>query len=197
MSLLSNLWLIRHGETEWSRSGAHTGRTDIPLTAAGQARAAAIGKYLGGKQFSLVLTSPLQRARETCRLAGYGSAAQVDPNLMEWDYGSFEGRTSEDIRKEVPGWNIWTDGTRGGETVEQVGARARLAIERASGASGDVALFAHGHILRILAACWLGLPPVAGRLFAFDTACLSVLGYERETRVIQRWNLSPGASSAA
>jgi broad specificity phosphatase PhoE len=196
MSHPSNLWLIRHGETEWSRSGAHTGRTDIPLTVAGEAQAGAIGRYLDGKQFALVLASPLQRARETCRLAGYAAVAQTEPNLMEWDYGSYEGHTSQEIRKEVPGWNIWTDGPRGGETVEQVGARANLVIDRACVAGGDVALFAHGHILRILTACWLGLPPAGGRLFAFDTACLSVLGYERETRVIQRWNLSPGATGA-
>lgn len=197
MSRPSNLWLIRHGETEWSRSGAHTGRTDIPLTPTGRARAAAIGSYLDGKQFSLVLTSPLQRARETCRLAGYGSAAQLEPNLMEWNYGSYEGHTSEEIRKEVPDWNIWTHGPSGGESVEQVGARARLVIDRALGAGGDVALFAHGHILRILTACWLSLAPAAGQLFAFDTACLSVLGYERETRVIQRWNQSPGTPRGA
>ncbi len=197
MSLPSNLWLIRHGETEWSRSGAHTGRTDIPLTAAGKSQAAAIGTYLRGKQFSLVLTSPLERARETCRLAGYGSAAQLEPNLMEWDYGAYEGRTSQDIRKEEPGWDIWANGVSGGETVEQVGARARLVIDRASGASGDVALFAHGHVLRILTACWLGLAPAAGQLFAFDTACLSVLGYERETRVIQHWNQPPGTPGGA
>jgi probable phosphoglycerate mutase len=193
MSLPSNLWLIRHGETEWSRSGAHTGRSDISLTATGEAHAAAIGKYLNGKQFALVLCSPLRRARETCMLAGYGDVAELEPNLMEWNYGAYEGRTSDDIRKEIPGWNIWINGVRGGETVEQVGDRARLVIDRACSAGGDVALFAHGHVLRILAACWLGLPPVAGRLFAFDTACLSVLGYERDTRVIQRWNRSPNA----
>ncbi len=193
MSLPSNLWLIRHGETEWSRSGAHTGRSDISLTATGEAHAAAIGKYLNGKQFALVLCSPLRRARETCMLAGYENVAVLEPNLMEWNYGAFEGRTSDDIRKEIPGWNIWINGVRGGETVEQVGDRARLVIDRACSAGGDVALFAHGHVLRILAACWLGLPPVAGRLFAFDTACLSVLGYERDTRVIQRWNRSPNA----
>jgi broad specificity phosphatase PhoE len=197
MSHPSNLWLIRHGETEWSRSGAHTGRTDIPLTVAGEAQAGAIGRYLDGKQFALVLASPLQRARETCRLAGYASVAQTEPNLMEWDYGAYEGHTSQEIRKDVPGWNIWTDGPQGGETVEQVGARANLVIDRACAAGGDVALFAHGHILRILTACWLGLPPAGGRLFAFDTACLSVLGYEREIRVILRWNLSPGATGAA
>jgi len=192
-----NLWLIRHGETEWSLSGQHTGRTDVPLTAAGEARAAALGRYLAGRRFALVLTSPLQRARETCRIAGYGGAAQIEPNLCEWDYGAYEGRTSGDIRKEVPGWDLWTMGVVGGETVEQVGRRARLVIERACAASGDVALFAHGHILRILAACWLDLAPSAGRLLAFDTGCVSVLGYERETRVIQRWNESPDGPERA
>jgi broad specificity phosphatase PhoE len=197
MTARPNLWLIRHGETEWSLSGAHTGRTDVPLTAAGEARAAAIGRYLAGRTFALVLTSPLQRARETCRLAGYGGVAQVDPNLCEWDYGAYEGRTTADIQKEVPGWNLWTMGVVGGETAEQVGERARLVIGRASAAGGDAALFAHGHILRILNACWLGLPAEAGRLFALDTGCLSVLGYERETRVIQLWNQSPDSPERA
>ena len=197
MSGANRLWLIRHGETEWSRSGAHTGRTDIPLTPAGQAKAAAIGRYLGGRKFALVLTSPLQRARETCRLAGYGDVAQPDPDLMEWSYGAYEGRTSAQIRQEVPGWNIWINGVTGGETVDQVGERARRVIQRASAAQGDAALFAHGHVLRILTACWLGLEPAAGRLFAFDTACLSVLGYEREIRVIERWNESPEPRDAA
>lgn len=187
----NRLWLIRHGETEWSRSGAHTGRTDIPLTSSGEAKAAAIGHYLRGKKFALVLVSPLQRARETCRLAGYGDVAQPEPDLMEWFYGAYEGRTSADIRQEIPGWNIWVNGVAGGESVEQVGARAHRVIERATTVEGEVALFAHGHVLRILTACWLGLEPGAGRLFAFDTACLSVLGYEREIRVIERWNESP------
>ena len=191
MPLANRLWPIRHGETEWSRSGAHTGRTNIPLTPAGEAKAAAIGRYLGGMKFALVLVSPLQRARETCRLAGYGDVAKPEPDLMEWSYGAYEGRTSAEIRQEVPGWNIWLNGVSGGETVEQVGARARRVIERASAVEGDVALFAHGHVLRILTACWLGLEPAAGRLFAFDTASLSVLGYEREIRVIERWNESP------
>jgi broad specificity phosphatase PhoE len=188
-----HIWLIRHGETEWSRSGAHTGRTDLPLTAAGKARAAAIGSYLAGRPFQLVLTSPLQRARETCRIAGYGAAAELEPDLSEWDYGAYEGRTSADIRQEVPGWNLCTMGVPGGETVEQVGVRARRVIDRACAAGGDAALFAHGHILRILTACWLGLAPDGGRLFAYDTGCLSVLGYEHETRVIQHWNQSPDA----
>ncbi len=193
----NRLWLIRHGETEWSLSGAHTGRTDLPLTPKGQARAAAIGRYLEGKKFALVLASPLQRARETCRLAGYGDVAQPEPDLMEWSYGAYEGRTSAEIQREIPGWNIWTNGVVGGETVEQVGERARRVIARATAVEGDVALFAHGHILRILTACWLGLEPAGGRLFAFDTACLSVLGYERGTRVIERWNQSPEARGAA
>jgi probable phosphoglycerate mutase len=191
MNAPESLWLIRHGETEWSRSGAHTGRTDLPLTAAGEERAAAIRRYLAGRRFALVLTSPLKRAIDTCRIAGYGDVAQVEPNLREWDYGGYEGRTTADIRREVPNWSLWTMGVPGGETIEQVAHRARLVIERVSSVSGDVAVFAHGHILRILTACWLNLSPDAGRLFALDTGCLSVLGYERETRVIQRWNLSP------
>jgi broad specificity phosphatase PhoE len=184
------IWLIRHGETEWSRSGAHTGRTDIPLTEAGRARAKAIGGYLAGRRFALVLTSPLERARETCRLAGYGGVAQVDPDLREWDYGDYEGRTTAEIRELNPAWAIWKDGVRNGETVAQVGARAARVIERAERAGGDVALFAHGHLLRILTAVWLELDPVAGKLFALDTASISTLGYERENRVITRWNLS-------
>ena len=184
------LWLIRHGETEWSRSGAHTGRTDLPLTDRGRRNAAAIGRLLKGRPFALVLTSPLQRAIDTCRLAGYGDAAQVDPRLAEWDYGDYEGRTTAEIRKEVPGWSLWTSPVPHGETLHQVAARARAAIARATEAGGDAALFAHGHVLRILTACWLDLPPVCGRLFALDTASVSTLGFERETRVISRWNLS-------
>jgi broad specificity phosphatase PhoE len=189
------LWLVRHGETEWSRSGAHTGRTDLPLTGAGREEAAAIARRLAGKRFALVLTSPLQRALETCRLAGYGDAAHIEPNLLEWDYGDYEGRTTADIRNEVPGWNLWIAGFPRGETIDQVAARARAAIDRAWLADGDVALFAHGHILRVLTACWLALPPACGRLFALSTASLSTLGYEREARVITRWNqtCAPGS----
>ncbi|HEV8308703.1 MAG TPA: histidine phosphatase family protein [Methylomirabilota bacterium] len=182
------IWLIRHGETEWSASGQHTGRTDIPLTPTGEVQAAALGRYLAGRPFALVLTSPLGRARETCRLAGYGVVAQVTDDLLEWNYGVFEGRTTRDIRQERPGWSIWTSPVPEGESVEQVGARARRVIDRAAAAGGDVALFAHAHILRILAACWIGLPPAGGRLFALGTASISVLGYEREVRVISVWN---------
>ena len=190
----SAIWLIRHGQTEWSLSGAHTGRTDLPLTDAGRENAAALGRWLAGRQFSLVLTSPLSRARETCRLAGYGEAAQVDVNLCEWNYGDYEGRTTADILKESPEWSLWRDGPLHGETVEEVGARAEAVLARVSGAEGDIALFAHGHVLRILTARWLGLPPDFGRLFALATATVSTLGHERETRVISAWNLPAGAT---
>ena len=193
LSAAGEIWLMRHGETEWSRSGAHTGRTDLPLTAAGRERAARMAPLLEGAGFALVLTSPLERARETCRLAGLGDAAQIEPALREWDYGDFEGRTTADIRRELPGWSLWKDGPRNGETMAQVAARADAVIARAAGAAGNVALFAHGHILRILAARWLGLEPWAGSLFALGTASISVLGYERTTRVISRWNLSVSA----
>jgi probable phosphoglycerate mutase len=188
------IWLIRHGETEWSRSGAHTGRTDLPLTAAGRDNAAAIGRWLKGRAFGLVLTSPMQRARDTCQLAGYGDAAHADPNLCEWDYGDYEGRTTPDIQQERPGWSLWRDGVPNGETIEQVAARAEAVLARAVAADGDTALFGHGHILRILTACWLQLDPRCGSLFALSTASVSTLGYERETRVISCWNLLPSAS---
>jgi probable phosphoglycerate mutase len=185
------IWLIRHGETEWSLSGQHTGRTDLPLTAAGVREAEELGRYLAKRPFALVLTSPLQRAHETCNLAGYGGVAQIEPDLCEWDYGAYEGRTSAQIQESVPGWTIWTSPVPQGETIQQVAARASRVIERAAKAGGHVALFAHGHLLRILTACWLGLPPDAGRFFALGTASVSVLGYERETRVIARWNVLP------
>jgi probable phosphoglycerate mutase len=182
------LWLVRHGETQWSRSGQHTGRTDIPLTGAGEEQARALGRYLAGRRFALVLTSPLGRARETCRLAGYAGAAQVTDDLLEWDYGIYEGRTTAAVRARQPGWSIWTTVVAQGESVEQVGVRARRVIERIDAVEGDVALFAHAHILRILAACWIGLAPIQGRHLTLGTASISVLGYERETRVIEVWN---------
>ena len=192
--MAQGIWLIRHGETEWSRSGAHTGRTDLPLTAAGRDNAAAIGRWLQGRAFALVLTSPMERARDTCRLAGYGDAAQVDPNLCEWDYGDYEGRTTPDIQQERPGWSLWRDGVPNGENIEQVSSRAETVLARAIAADGDTALFSHGHILRILTARWLQLDPRCGSLFALSTASVSTLGYERETRVISCWNLLPSAS---
>jgi len=182
------IWLVRHGETEWSASGQHTGRTDIPLTPTGERQAAALGRLLAKRPFALVLTSPLGRARETCRLAGYGGDAVITDDLREWDYGDYEGRKTVDIRKEVSGWTIWAGPVPHGETIHQVAQRTRRVIDRAVAAAGDVALFAHGHVLRVLAACWLGLPPDGGRLLALGTASPSVLGYEHETRVISAWN---------
>ena len=186
----AQLWLVRHGETEWSVSGQHTGRTDIPLTHKGEQNAIEVGKFLKGRNFAMVLTSPLLRARETCRLAGFGETAKEDPNLQEWDYGEYEGRTTNEIRKERPDWSLWKDGVPDGETIEQVAARAQAVIDDVIGSPGDVLLFAHGHILRILCCCWLGLPPEDGRLFAVATGSVSTLGYDREIRVITRLNVS-------
>ncbi|HEX4274775.1 MAG TPA: histidine phosphatase family protein [Bryobacteraceae bacterium] len=190
--MAGEIWLIRHGETEWSLSGAHTGRTDLPLTAEGERKARALRERLAGHKFALVLTSPLVRARRTCELAGFGAVAQLEPGLMEWDYGAYEGRTTDDIHRDRPGWSLFRDGVPGGETLEQVARRAGAVIERSCAATdsgGDVALFAHGHILRILAACWLGLPPADARLFALGTAGIGALGHEHETAVIQCWNV--------
>jgi probable phosphoglycerate mutase len=186
---MRELWLIRHGETEWSLSGAHTGRTDLPLTAEGERKARELQTRLAGQEFAMVLTSPLQRARRTCELAGFGGVAQVEPNLLEWDYGAYEGRTSAEIQRERPGWAIFRDGAQGGETLEQVAGRARDVIRRVLAVEGNVALFAHGHILRILTACWLDLVPAAGQCFALGTAGIGVLGYEHVAHVILLWNL--------
>ena len=178
------LWLVRHGETEWSLSGQHTGRTDLPLTPVGEQQARDIGKLLRGQRFGAVLTSPLLRARETCRLAGYGDNAVVDPHLQEWDYGEYEGRATAEIHEQRPGWCLWSDGVPGGESIQQVATRGQAVIDRVAASSGDALLFAHGHILRIVACSWLGLPTQDGRLFALATAALTTLGYEHETRVI-------------
>lgn len=185
-----DIWILRHGETEWSRRGRHTGRTDTPLTAAGEQEAMALGKRFGGRNFALVLSSPLSRAWETCRLAGYGDVARAEDDLREWDYGVYEGRTTAEIQRETPGWTIWDGEVPGGETVAEVGRRADRVIRQATEAGGDVALFAHGHLLRVLAARWLGLGPSEGRLFALGTSSIGVLGYEREVRVIRAWNLT-------
>ncbi len=182
--------LVRHGETLWSRSGKHTGRTDIPLTEEGRGQSERVGDTLRGRQFVLVLSSPLQRAAETCRLAGLGDVAVLREELMEWDYGAYEGRTTPEIRTDVPGWSLWRDGVPGGETAADVGRRVDGVIAELAAVDGDVALFAHGHVLRVLAARWLGLPPADGRLFALDPATISILGHERETPVIRRWNQS-------
>jgi probable phosphoglycerate mutase len=184
--------LVRHGETEWSRTLRHTGRTDVPLTAEGHRQAEIVGRALRGRQFELVLTSPLQRAAETCRLAGLGDQAQERDDLREWDYGDYEGRTTKAIREERPGWRLFADGVPNGETVDEVGERADRILAEAAGVNGDVLLFAHGHVLRILAARWLGLEPSAGRLFALDPATLSTLGHEREQLVLRSWNATLG-----
>lgn|SRR6185437_7585980 len=189
MSEATELWLIRHGETEWSRNRKHTSRTDVGLTELGRQRAEELRDYLAGTKFTAVFTSPMKRARETCAIAGFGEVAKIDEGLREWDYGVQEGRTTEEIRAETPGWSVWKDEIVGGETVERVGERADGVIERALGAGGGrVALFAHAHILRVLAARWIGLNARDGRLFVLGTGSVSVLGWERETRVIEAWN---------
>jgi broad specificity phosphatase PhoE len=183
-----NLFTIRHGETAWSLSGQHTGKTDIPLTDNGRRLAEGMRPVLAKEAFVLVLVSPMQRARETCELAGLGKNAVIDPNLMEWDYGEYEGLTPKQIHEMAPGWLIFRDGCPGGEAPEQVGARVDRVIARARTAAGDVALFAHGHVLRVLAARWLGLPPDAGQHFLLNTGTLSVLGYYHETPAVRIWN---------
>lgn len=184
------LWLIRHGETEWSASGKHTSRSEVPLTVRGRQSAQAIGQYLAPQQFSMVLTSPRQRAQETCRIAGYSACALVDENLAEWDYGDYEGRTTEEIRSKEARWTIWSAPSSGGESIERVASRAQRIIERAEKAGGKVALFSHAHFLRILATVWIGLAPRSGRLLFLGTGSVSILGFERETRVLQEWNHS-------
>jgi probable phosphoglycerate mutase len=191
MALATELWLVRHGETEWSLSGKHTSRSDIPLTEHGRKRAEELRDYLKGTKFGAVFVSPMQRARETCAIAGFGDVAVVDDGLKEWDYGVYEGKTTKEIRDGLPGWSVWKDEIVGGETVEHVGERADGVIARAlasAPAGGRVALFAHAHILRILAARWVGLAADGGRLLALGTGSVSVVGWERETRVIESWN---------
>lgn len=182
-------WLVRHGETEWSASGRHTGRTDVPLTHAGHAAAKAVRKLLEGRVFAAVLTSPLARARDTCLGAGLGDWATVDDDLREWDYGDYEGITTAAIRETRPGWTVWRDGCPGGETAAEVGHRADRVIDRIRWLDGAACVFGHGHQLRVLAARWIGLPPQGGSLLALDTASVSVLGWEREQPVIRLWNL--------
>jgi broad specificity phosphatase PhoE len=189
--------LVRHGETEWSRAGKHTGRTDVPLTEAGRRQAHVVGTELQTRRFAAVWTSPLSRAAESCRLAGFGDVAVPREELMEWDYGEYEGRTTPEIRSERPGWTLWADGVPAGETVGEVAERVDRVLAEADSVGGDTLFFAHGHVLRVLAARWLGLEPAEGRLFALDPATLSVLGYERETRVIRVWNQAGVDSGSA
>jgi broad specificity phosphatase PhoE len=182
------IFLVRHGETEWSANGRHTSRTDLELTEQGRERALALRSQLANHRFSVVLCSPLLRARETCELAGFGEVAVVDDGLKEWDYGEYEGLTTPQIRERNPCWSLWRDGCPGGETPEQVAARADRVIERLRGTAEDSLAFAHGHILRVLTARWLTMEPAAGARFALRAGAVSVLGYERETEVIASWN---------
>ena len=182
------MWLVRHGETEWARLGKHTGRTDIPLTELGREQAASVAARLAGRPFARVLSSPLARAMDTARLAGFADRVEASDDLVEWDYGADEGRTTPEIRVDRPGWSIWDDGPQAGETIDDVAARVDRVIALAREQAGDVLVFAHGHVLRILAARWLDLPPGSGRMFALSTATLSILGWEREAPVVERWN---------
>jgi broad specificity phosphatase PhoE len=193
-STAHDLWLVRHGETEWSRSGRHTGRTDLLLTDGGRRAARALRPVLGRESFALVVTSPLTRARETCELAGLGARACVDPDLAEWDYGTYEGLTSAEIRARAPGWMLFADGAAGGESPDDVSRRVDRVIARARAATGHVVLFAHGHLLRSLAARWLGWPVAAGRHFLLDTGTINVLSAYHEAPAIKRWNVSVDAS---
>ncbi|MGZ9104212.1 MAG: histidine phosphatase family protein [Rhodoplanes sp.] len=185
---IQQVYLARHGETEWSLSGQHTGITDIPLTENGRNLAKRLAPVLATERFALVLTSPLERARKTCELAGLGARAEIDRDLMEWNYGEYEGLTPKQIDAQAPGWMIFTDGCPGGEIPAQVSARADRLVARVRSVEGDVALFAHGHIFRVFAARWLGLPATAGCHFLLDTATLSILSYYRNLPAIRRWN---------
>jgi broad specificity phosphatase PhoE len=190
MAALPEVYLARHGETAWSLTGQHTGRTDIPLTARGEGNARSLAQRLTRVVFTRVLTSPLSRALRTCELAGFGGQAKINADLQEWDYGQYEGRRTADIRQERPGWDLFRDGSPGGESVEAVSARADRVIARLRGVEGNILVFSHGHFLRVLAARWLGLPAGAGRHFVLATAALSILGYEhtRDEPALRLWN---------
>lgn len=182
------IWLIRHGETEWSLSGQHTGRTDIPLTERGREQARSLAPLLARQSFDVVLTSPMSRAIDTCREAGLGAASHVESDLSEWNYGIYEGRTTSEIRGSVAGWTVWNSPVPEGESVEQIQGRANALIERLLAMRGRVALFSHGHFLRVLGGCWMNGLALTGSHLLLDTATVSVLGFERETRALRRWN---------
>jgi probable phosphoglycerate mutase len=182
------VFIVRHGETEWSLSGQHTGTTDIPLTEHGRQVARLLRPILAKESFALALTSPLQRARETCRLTGFGDVAKVEPDLVEWNYGRYEGLTPAQIHATAPGWLIFRDGCPGGEQPEEIGARVDRVIAKVRAVEGNVALFAHGHVFRVLAARWLGLPPSVGQHFLLDTATMTILSYYRNIPAIKQWN---------
>jgi broad specificity phosphatase PhoE len=182
------IFLVRHGETEWSRSGQHTSHTDLPLTEAGRERARALAGALADRSYAAVLCSPMRRARETAELAGFGGVIEVCDDLHEWDYGEYEGLTTPQIWERNPGWSLWRDGCPGGESPGQVGARADRVLGRLRAAGGDGLAFAHGHILRVVTARWLAMEPAAGARFALAAGAVSTLGWERDTEVLSRWN---------
>jgi probable phosphoglycerate mutase len=186
---MGEIWLIRHGETAWTITKQHTGRRDIPMTDAGESHAMAVGRFLNGKSFELVLVSPLSRAQDTCRLAGYAKNAIILSDIAEWDYGDYEGRTPQEIQREIPDWTIWSRGVPRGETLDEIAQRAQRTIERILNTKGDVALFSHGHFLRILASCWLGLPPQTASSLMLDPASVSILAFENGCRILKRWNM--------
>lgn len=188
MNQTNEVVLVRHGETDWSRTGKHTGRTDIALTETGRLQADQLATMLQDRTFTLVMSSPLRRATETYQRSGLPEPVEISDDLLEWDYGDYEGTTTAETRREIPDWSVWTHPITGGETSEMVGQRADTVIEGVLATSGDAALFAHGHFLRILATRWLGLPADSGRFLALNTATISVLGFERENRVIRHWN---------
>ncbi len=183
-----NVFLVRHGETAWSLNGRHTGTTDIPLTENGRRRAEKLRPELAKEKFARVLVSPMRRARETCDLSGLGSMAVIDPDLGEWNYGEYEGLTPQQIQQNAPGWLLFRDGCPGGETPAQICARVDRVIAKVRAIEGDVALFAHGHVLRVLVARWIGLPAAGGQHFLLDTGTLSVLGYYQEIPAVKMWN---------
>ncbi|HET6963184.1 MAG TPA: histidine phosphatase family protein [Acidimicrobiales bacterium] len=198
---MADVILVRHGATEWSASGRHTSVTDLPLTPAGEVGARAAGRWLAGRRVGAVLTSPRRRARETCALAGLGGPARVDDDLAEWRYGEYEGLTTARIREDRPGWSIWSDGAPGGESPEEVGRRADRVVGRVRDLlgrdGGDVALFSHGHFLRVLATRWVELEVAWGRALMLDAGAVCLLGFERETPALRLWNLRPTAPGGA
>ena len=193
--ILPEIHIVRHGETAWTQSRQHTGLTDIPLTERGEHQARNFARHLNPKLYAHIFTSPLQRARRTCELAGFGPRAQVDPDLVEWNYGEYDGLTTDEIRKRRPGWQVFRDGCPGGESVAEVGARADRVVARLRALNSDVLLFSSGHFMRVFTARWLSLDPSCGRLFLLSTTTLSILGYEHTTNepVIRLWNdVRPG-----
>jgi len=187
-TIKNEIWLVRHGETAWSRTGQHTGITDIPLTSVGRKEAKSLKRTLRATSFQTVLVSPLSRAKETCQLAGYGDLAQLDSDLQEWNYGDFEGKTGEEIRQRIPGWTLWTGSIPCGESLESVVLRAKRVLQKITDSPGNALVFSHGDVIRILAALWLGISTSVAQALALDTASVSILGWEEGVRGLVRWN---------